>query len=224
MTCETIILDPSDAMRLELGCSALHSLAKRMLDMSLALSALIVTAPLLLILCLVIRLDGGSALYAHERLGAAGKRFKCLKFRTMVPQSALALQAHLAANPAADAEWQATHKLRNDPRVTWVGRFLRKTSLDELPQLLNVLFAEMSLVGPRPITEAEVVRYGSNIQLYLSVRPGITGLWQISGRSRTSYPERVELDSRYVLNWSVQQDLLILARTIPAVLSRDGAC
>ena len=129
----------------------------------------------------------------------------------------------LANEPAAREEWFATQKLRNDPRVTPIGRILRKTSLDELPQLLNIMRGEMSLVGPRPIVDAEVARYGQEISFYYETRPGITGLWQVSGRSNTSYDHRVSLDVWYVRNWTLWHDLAILLKTIPAVLKKDGA-
>ena len=184
---------------------------------------LLLLAPLFLLVTLLIRRDGGSALFRHQRLGANGRVFPCLKFRTMVSESDKVLAHLLATDPAAATEWHVTQKLRRDPRITGVGQFLRKSSLDELPQLINVLKGDMSLVGPRPIVQVEVARYGSNIRHYYRARPGLTGLWQVSGRSDTSYAQRVELDVRYVANWSFWQDIVIVFKTIPAVLLRKGA-
>jgi exopolysaccharide production protein ExoY len=142
----------------------------------------------------------------------------------MVVDAEAALAAHLVSNPAAQAEWEATHKLTDDPRVTALGKVLRKTSLDELPQLLNVLSGEMSLVGPRPIVQAEVARYGSAFLTCFAVPPGVTGLWQVSGRSETTYAERVALDLDYASRWGLRRDLVILARTVPAVFAQRGSC
>lgn len=184
---------------------------------------LLLLAPLFLVLAILIRRDGGDALFRHQRLGANGRMFPCMKFRSMVPDSDRVLEQLLASDPSAAAEWQAAQKLRKDPRVTSVGRFLRKSSLDELPQLFNVLRGEMSLVGPRPIVRAEIVRYGTEIRYYYQARPGLTGLWQVSGRSDTSYAQRVELDVRYVSNWTFWRDVVIVLKTIPAVILRKGA-
>ncbi|WP_137124065.1 sugar transferase [Roseomonas sp. HF4] len=197
---------------------------KRAMDVALAGAALLLALPIFLLIALAVRVDGGSAFYAHPRVGRGGRLFGCLKFRSMVVDSQARLDALLAADPAARAEWEATRKLRRDPRVTRIGRFLRATSLDELPQLLNVLKGEMSIVGPRPVTQSELDRhYGAAAAHYLSVRPGITGLWQVSGRSETSYDQRVALDVAYVSQPSVLADLRILVRTPVAVLSRRGA-
>ena len=168
-------------------------------------------------------LDGGPVLYSHTRIGVRGRPFGCLKFRSMVPDSDEVLRRLLNSDPAAAAEWADTQKLRRDPRITAVGRWLRATSLDELPQLLNILRLDMSLVGPRPIVQAEVPRYGEDIAYYFEARPGLTGLWQVSGRSDTGYDQRVRLDTWYVKNWSIWHDLAILAKTVPAVLKRRGA-
>ena len=192
-------------------------------DLSVAALALIVLAPLLLLVALLVKLDGGPALFLHTRVGAGGREFRCLKFRSMSVHNESILQRLLIRDPAAAAEWAATHKLRNDPRVTWIGRLLRKTSLDELPQLLNVLRLEMSLVGPRPIVRHEVPRYAEDIAYYYEARPGITGLWQVSGRSDLSYERRVRLDCWYVKNWTVWHDIAILAKTLPVILNRKGA-
>ena len=193
------------------------------LDFVIAALALIFLSPLLLAIAVYVKCDGGPALYAQRRIGRGGRHFRCWKFRTMVVGAEQKLQALLASDPAAAAEWARTQKLTADPRVTGVGAVLRRTSLDELPQLLNVLGGDMSLVGPRPITDAEVERYADDIECYYAVRPGVTGLWQVSGRSETTYARRVQLDVRYVRNWSLLQDLSILLKTIPAVLLRRGA-
>ena len=196
---------------------------KMLFDMAAAASLLLLLAPLLIAIAIFVKADGGPILFAHERLGAGGRRFPCLKFRTMVVNSQEVLQALLASDPGAAAEWHATQKLRQDPRVTPIGRFLRSSSLDELPQLFNVLAGQMSLVGPRPIVQAEVARYDRDIGFYYAARPGVTGLWQVSGRSDTSYAQRVRLDVWYVKNWSLWHDLAILLKTVPALLSRRGA-
>ncbi|RYJ03373.1 MAG: sugar transferase [Acetobacteraceae bacterium] len=197
---------------------------KRALDIAGAGSLLLMTLPVFLLLTLLVRMDGGPAFFAHERVGRGGRRFGCLKFRSMVTDSAARLEALLAHDPEARAEWDATRKLRHDPRITWIGRFLRASSLDELPQLINVLRGEMSLVGPRPVIAAELAaHYGAAAEHYLAVRPGITGLWQVSGRSSTSYDTRVALDVRYATNPSLMADLRILLRTPAAVLLRRGA-
>jgi lipopolysaccharide/colanic/teichoic acid biosynthesis glycosyltransferase len=199
--------------------------SKRAFDVVLALLLLALTSPLLLLLAGAARLDGGPALYAHHRVGRGGRAFRCLKFRTMVPGADRILAEHLARDPAARAEWEATRKLRRDPRITRVGRLLRSTSLDEMPQIVNVLRGEMSFVGPRPVVPDELDEHYGLIGrgAYLSVRPGITGLWQVSGRSDTGYEERVALDIAYVRRPSFRQDLVILLRTVGAVLRRQGA-
>jgi len=198
---------------------------KRVIDAALALMILILVAPVMLILWVLAQSDGGSAFYSHKRVGFMGREFGCLKFRTMVVNSDAVLEAHLVANPTAQAEWEASRKLTNDPRVTWVGRFLRATSLDELPQLFNVLFGDMSLVGPRPVVRAELNRfYGAEGRTaYLSVRPGLTGLWQVSGRSDVGYAQRVALDTEYVRSTSLLLDAQILMRTVAVVLLQKGA-
>ena len=194
------------------------------MDIAGAGALLVMSLPVFVILALLVRADGGSAFYSQERIGRGGRRFGCLKFRSMVVDGDAKLEALLAADPAARAEWEATRKLKDDPRITAVGRFLRGHRLDELPQLLNVLRGEMSLVGPRPVIAAELAtHYGAAAEHYLSVRPGITGLWQVSGRSSTSYDTRVALDVRYATNPSLLADLRILLRTPAAVLLRRGA-
>lgn len=196
---------------------------KAFFDVTAAALLIAFLAPVLLAIAVAVKLDGGPVLFAHTRIGAGDRRFRCLKFRSMRPDSAAVLQRLLDTDPDAAMEWAATQKLRYDPRVTRVGSWLRKTSLDELPQLLNVLRLEMSLVGPRPIVAEEIHHYGPEIEAYFATRPGVTGLWQVSGRSTTTYQERVRLDAYYVRNWSLWQDALILARTVPAVLKRTGA-
>jgi undecaprenyl-phosphate galactose phosphotransferase len=197
---------------------------KRAFDLGVSLAMLLILLPVLLVLAFAIRLDGGPCLFRHKRVGKAGRTFMCTKFRTMRQNSDELLESLLRRDPVAKLEWETTQKLRRDPRVTPIGKILRKTSLDELPQLLNVVFNDMSLVGPRPITPQECARYGTFLRYYYAVQPGITGLWQVSGRSTTSYERRVELDTRYVTEWNLLSDFRILSRTIPAVLLRRGAC
>jgi undecaprenyl-phosphate galactose phosphotransferase len=196
---------------------------KAAFDQFVAAVLVLLFAPLLIGLAVCVRRDGGPAFYRHRRIGAGGRSFGCIKFRTMVTDSDRVLDQLLATDTAAAAEWAATQKLRNDPRVTRLGRFLRRSSLDELPQLFNVLRGEMSLVGPRPIVQAEVARYGDGIEYYYETKPGLTGLWQVSGRSDTSYQRRVRLDVWYVRNWTLWHDVAILLKTIPAVFLQRGA-
>jgi exopolysaccharide production protein ExoY len=197
---------------------------QRAVDLFVAVLAAIVLAPLMLVLAfLTWASDGGPAFFGHLRVGRMGQLFRCWKFRSMVVNADEVLAEYLASNPEARAEWAACHKLRHDPRITRMGRFLRASSLDELPQLWNVLVGEMSIVGPRPIVIAEIERYRSNFAAYCACRPGITGLWQISGRSDVSYEQRVELDTRYAKSRSLMLDVQIMASTIPAVLARRGS-
>lgn len=198
-------------------------LVKRSFDLVVASLIILFLSPLLLFITLWIMCDGGHPIYGHTRIGRGGKPFQCLKFRSMVLNSQEVLEQLLATDAEARAEWQRDFKLRNDPRVTRVGRFLRKTSLDELPQLWNVLRGEMSLVGPRPVVAEEIVCYGTNKDYYLMANPGMTGLWQVSGRNDVSYESRVYFDAWYVKNWSLWNDLVILFKTIEIVLNRDGA-
>ena len=196
-----------------------------LVERGLALTIILAISPVLaLIIVALLASDGAPVMFRHRRIGLGGREFYCFKFRSMVRDAESALQRHLARDPDAAREWAETHKLKDDPRISRVGAFLRKTSLDELPQLLNVVRGEMSLVGPRPIVKAEIEKYGSAFRAYCSVKPGITGLWQISGRSDLSYSERVKLDLRYVRSKSVGLDLRILFATIPAVLLRRGSC
>lgn len=204
------------------GVSIEHGLI-RLLDLSTALFFLMLAAPVLVALALFIwASDGGSPIFAHRRIGRGGKSFPCLKFRTMVVDSDVRLAKLLATDPEAAAEWERDHKLRQDPRITPLGRLLRKSSLDEVPQLLNVVVGHMSLVGPRPIIASEAIRYGRYFHHYCSVRPGITGLWQVSGRNDLSYRRRVVLDTVYSRSKSLRTDLFVLSRTIPAVVSARG--
>ena len=197
---------------------------KRAIDLTSALLGGLLISPLLLLIAIWIKLDSrGPVFYGHTRIGQEGRRFKAWKFRSMIPNADRVLQDYLERHPELQAEWEATQKLKNDPRVTRVGRWLRKLSLDELPQLWNVIRGEMSLVGPRPIVQEELAKYGEKGVLYLKVKPGMTGLWQVSGRSETSYQERVEIDAYYVRNWSVWLDLYILARTVWVVFFGRGA-
>ncbi len=204
--------------------SALGGLAKRIFDCVYSIAGLIFLAPLILMIAVAIKIiSPGPVLYAHTRIGFGGKPFKCWKFRTMVVNGDEVLEAHLNANPADRYQWETTRKLRHDPRVTRLGRVLREYSIDELPQLINVFRGEMSFVGPRPVVADELLRYGPKAELYLATRPGITGLWQVSGRSDTGYDERVALDACYVERWSLATDIVILARTVPAVVGARGS-
>lgn len=197
--------------------------AKRIIDVLGAIVGLSFFAPLMLVIALLVKREGGDAIFSHERIGRDGKSFKCLKFRTMVPNANEKLTALLESDPDARAEWERDHKLTNDPRITRLGAFLRKTSLDELPQFINVLRGEMSLVGPRPITAEECKKYGDSYGLYIKYRPGITGIWQVSGRNDISYPARVALDSQYAINQSIYLDVVILLRTFGVIATGVGA-
>jgi Undecaprenyl-phosphate galactose phosphotransferase WbaP len=197
---------------------------KRVFDIVCAALLLLAAAPLFLLIGLAIRLDSpGWVLFAHKRIGQDRRRFRVWKFRTMVQNADRVLEEYLAENPGAALEWDLTHKLKDDPRVTRMGRLLRRTSLDELPQLWNVLKGDMSIVGPRPIVEAEMPKYGPSFALYAQVKPGLTGLWQVSGRNDTSYRRRVELDATYIRNWTPALDVNLLARTVRVVLKGKGA-
>jgi exopolysaccharide production protein ExoY len=197
---------------------------KRLVDVFLAMSGIVLLAPLLII-CFVATMisSPGPALFRHRRVGFNGKHFDCLKFRTMVTDAPERLRRLLESDRLAASEWAATRKLRHDPRVTAIGAILRKSSLDELPQLFNVLKGEMSIVGPRPVTDEELERYGTSIGAYLACKPGITGLWQVSGRSSTTYDKRVACDTFYARNWSMALDAKIVIVTIPSLLVSDSA-
>jgi exopolysaccharide production protein ExoY len=197
---------------------------KRFWDIFLACSAIVLLAPLLgicFVACLLA--SPGPVIYRHKRVGFGGKLFNCFKFRTMRLNSDDAFRDYLASNPVAHAQWTTSRKLQFDPRVTAIGRILRKTSLDELPQLFNVLMGDMSIVGPRPVTEDELDRYSTRTGSYLACRPGITGLWQISGRSGTSYNKRVACDAFYAQNWSLALDAKIILVTVPVLLDSENA-
>ena len=197
---------------------------KRAFDITAALGGIIVFSPLFLMLALLVKFsDGGRVFYGHPRIGRNGKVFRCLKFRTMVENGEEVLAAHLAKHPQEREEGNATRKLQDDPRVTRVGAVLRKLSLDELPQILNILRGEMSFVGPRPVVDDELTLYGTAASFYLQSRPGLTGLWQVSGRNDVSYGTRVAFDRHYVENWSFVFDLKILIWTVPAVFSSRGS-
>ncbi len=197
---------------------------KRAMDLAIAIPVLAFTSPLLIVIyCLLKIVDPGPALFTQLRVGRDGQTFLVYKFRTMRIDAAARLNTLLATDPAAAIEWAHFQKLRNDPRVTVLGRFLRKTSLDELPQLLNILRGEMSVVGPRPVTSSEIHRYASEYQFYTAVRPGVVGLWQVSGRNKLTYDARVALDVKYVKTWTIWSDVMILLRAIPVVLFGRGA-
>ncbi len=201
-----------------------YSTAKRILDVMGAVVLALVFSPLIFAIIVLMRRErGGSIIYKHRRIGRDGRAFECLKFRTMVPNADQVLRELLERDPAIKAEWVRDHKLRCDPRVTRLGRFLRRTSLDELPQLWNVMRGEMSLVGPRPVVREELLRYGRNVRTYLSAKPGITGLWQVKGRNDTDYRRRVVLDAYYVRHQNLLLDLYILLKTTRVVLGGSGA-
>jgi len=212
------------AARRGAGASAHNADLIRVLDVAIALIALAFLAPLLLMIALLVALTSpGPVIFAQRRIGLGGQSFYCLKFRSMAIDAEARLKALLAHDSAARAEWARDHKLRDDPRVTRLGQLLRKTSLDELPQLLNVLMGEMSIVGPRPIVSAECQRYGRYLADYCRVKPGLTGLWQISGRSNLDYRRRVALDVLFSRHISTPLYLRILVMTVPAVLATRGA-
>jgi Undecaprenyl-phosphate galactose phosphotransferase WbaP len=198
-------------------------LMKRFFDIVSATALLIALSPLLAFIALQIRRSGPGVLFVQPRWGRGGQKFNCYKFRTMVPDAEKVLKELLDRDPVARREWEEKTKITNDPRITPIGEFLRKTSLDELPQLWNVIKGDMSLVGPRPILLHENEKYGSRLSFYHNVRPGITGLWQVSGRSDTDYANRIHLDTWYVKNWSLWYDIAILFKTVKVVLGRKGA-
>jgi Undecaprenyl-phosphate galactose phosphotransferase WbaP len=202
----------------------IHQLVKRGTDLAVALFASLILLPMFVVLGIAIKLTSpGPIFYGHERVGRGNSRFKAWKFRTMVVDADATLQGYLAEHPGLREEWMRDHKLKNDPRVTPLGKWMRKWSIDELPQILNVLAGEMSVVGPRPIVEAEIIKYGKHFETVSSVLPGITGLWQVCGRNDTTYDERVQLDMYYVHHWSPWMDLYLLVRTIKTVLFTRGA-
>ena len=202
----------------------LNRLIKYSFDFIGTLVGTILISPILVIIAVWIRFDSpGAIIFTHTRIGKDGKTFGCYKFRTMCIDAQERLEKLLASDPTAREEWEQDFKLKNDPRITKVGKFLRRTSLDELPQIFNVLKGEMSLVGPRPVIADELPRYGEYLDDYLMVRPGITGMWQVNGRSDTTYGERVRMDSWYVRNWSFWIDIMLLWRTMKSVFMCKGA-
>jgi exopolysaccharide production protein ExoY len=196
---------------------------KRTLDLVVAVTVLALFLPLLTLLILAICMDGGQPFFGHRRIGRFGREFRCWKLRTMATDAEQRIAELLSRDEAARQEWARDHKLRKDPRVTPLGRFLRASSLDELPQMVNVIRGEMSLVGPRPIVAAEIPRYGARFRHYTQVLPGVTGLWQISGRNNTTYRRRIAIDTFYSKRRTLSMDLWILAHTLPAVLKSKGA-
>jgi Undecaprenyl-phosphate galactose phosphotransferase WbaP len=202
----------------------LNLMVKRLLDLSIVIAGGLVILPFLLIIAIIVKITSkGPVLYKQKRIGLNGKNFYAYKFRTMVSDAETQLKTLLEKDPQARAEWEASQKLKNDPRITKVGKFLRRLSIDEFPQLINVLKGEMSLVGPRPIVENEIKKYGDDFRRIFSVKPGITGLWQVSGRSDTEYSDRVSYDTYYLQSWSIWLDLWILYKTIGVVLIKKGA-
>jgi exopolysaccharide production protein ExoY len=217
-------LRPGPVVSVRLPAQSIGGRGKRLLDVVLALTGLVLLMPLMLGVAVLVKLSSeGPVLFGHERIGFAGRRFRCWKFRTMVVNGDRVLEQHFRKWPLERELWLAERKLRNDPRVTPVGAVLRKLSVDELPQLFNILLGQMSVVGPRPVVADELGNYNRSAGHYLRTRPGLTGLWQISGRNDRSYHERVVLDRVYVRRWSMLLDLWIIIRTVPAVLSSHGA-
>lgn len=210
---------------LDLNCKIRHIFFKRIFDFCFSLIVLILGLPLFIIIGIIIRCTSkGPIFYFQERIGRGGIPFHCLKFRTMYPNADERLQAILAGDPVRQKEWQNNHKLKNDPRITPIGDFLRKTSLDELPQFWNVVKGDLSVVGPRPVVHEEIIHhYGSKAYKILSIRPGVTGIWQVSGRSNTGYAKRILLDEQYVDTRSFLLDIKIIIKTIPSMISAKGA-
>ncbi len=205
------------------GLVIYNRFGKRVLDICFAIILLPVLAPLIVLLIGLVKLDGGPGLFRHRRVGRNGKPFKCLKIRTMATNAETKLASHLSTDPDAAHEWKLTFKLANDPRITKVGKFLRRTGLDELPQIWNVLRGEMSFVGPRPVTEPEMAMYGRHKSAYLSVRPGVTGMWQIYGRMSGCYDNRVQLDRGYLEVISLKSDIALIGRTALSVVRMTGS-
>lgn len=197
-------------------------LKKRLFDIVFSLLLLLAATPIMLLLVLALRLDGGPIFFGHKRIGQDGKAFKCWKFRTMIVGAEDKLSAYLAEDSNAAKEWAASFKLSHDPRITKLGSFLRKTSLDELPQIWNVLKGEMSIVGPRPVVKAELKKYGNSVGAYLAQKPGITGPWQVSGRNNVSYEKRVQLDVLYQMQKSFRTDLKLVLQTGVAIIEKTG--
>lgn len=201
-----------------------EAIATRAFDVIFALSVLIAALPFLILVSIALQISSpGRLFFIQNRVGKDGEIFPCMKFRTMCEDADAVLMRHLAESPAARREWEELHKLRHDPRVTKLGALVRKLSIDEFPQLINILLGQMSVVGPRPIVAAEVVRYGRSFQWYCAVKPGLTGLWQVSGRNDVSYPRRVAMDRYYVRRKSLALDLQIVLKTLPSVLFAKGS-
>ena len=220
----TALSDAGLSASFRLGTLQYQASSWGLFNQAAAFVLLLLLSPLMLVIALCVwRADGAPIIYAHYRVGMNGKVFPCLKFRSMVRNSEQALQHLLNTDINARQEWEREQKLSNDPRVTPIGNFLRRSSLDELPQLINVIRGEMNLVGPRPVMASELARYGSVRWNYLSVKPGITGLWQVSGRNTTTYEERVELDKQYVEKRSGWMDICILLKTLRVVAGGQGA-
>jgi undecaprenyl-phosphate galactose phosphotransferase len=206
------------------GLTRLERAVKRFFDILVASVIAVLFCPLILLVALAVRCSNGpNIIFSHTRIGRDGREFQCYKFRSMVHDAQERLQELLTRDPVARQEWDRDHKLKNDPRVTVVGRLIRKTSLDELPQLWNVIRGDMSVVGPRPVIETELERYGDARTHYLAVRPGLTGPWQVSGRNDIGYAERVEMDTHYVQNWNLLRDTVIVLKTATVILAKRGA-
>jgi exopolysaccharide production protein ExoY len=221
---EDAIQSPPTRRAVRHPTASVGGLWKRGVDIGIAVMALVFLMPLMLGVALLVKLTStGPVIFGHERIGFAGQRFRCWKFRTMVTDGERLLEAHFLKQPGERAIWLAERKLLNDPRITPVGAVLRKLSVDELPQLYNILLGQMSIVGPRPVVEDELENYQNSAGHYLRTRPGLTGLWQVSGRNDTSYRKRVLLDRLYVRRWSMLLDMWIILRTVPAVLCSRGA-
>lgn len=201
----------------------LLSKKKRLFDVATAAALLLVTLPVFIVLCCVIYLGGKQPIYSHYRVGLNGRVFKCFKFRTMVKDSQDVLESYLRQNPAAKKEWEENRKLVRDPRVTSVGRVLRRTSIDELPQLFNILLGQMSVVGPRPVTKEELSKYGNAVSSYLACKPGVAGLWQARGRGAVTYSRRVAHDVVYKKNASFCFDCRIIWETLICVFTGRGS-
>lgn len=199
-----------------------RKLGKRVLDVAFVCATAPVVVPVIAVLAVVTAKDGHNPFFGHKRVGRDGREFRCWKIRSMVPDAEAKLQEHLAKNPAAKAEWEQNFKLDNDPRITPIGHFLRRSSFDELPQILNILMGDMSVVGPRPVTRKELDMYGPAVREYQAVRPGLTGPWQVGGRNDLSYEARVALDVGYSRKHGYWRDTAIILGTIKAVLGKTG--
>ncbi len=217
--------EPAEKLINEVRCSLYHLPTKRIFDLLFSATIMVLFSPIFFLIGLLIALSSkGHVIYSHERIGRGGRPFQCLKFRSMYLDADKRLEELLEKDSLAKDEWERTRKLKNDPRITLFGKFIRKTSLDELPQFWNVLRGDLSVVGPRPVQKAEIKRhFGKNAAEVLSIRPGLTGIWQTSGRSNTTYDERIALDLKYVRERTFSLDLKLIAKTIPAMLFSEGA-